>query len=155
LLHPENDTMNKNYVSTTHLHLVSEEEIDQSKLISLNSMQNKTFNNLCIINNIAPSYAKKNQLISLSIIGKNNSENLEKKLQQELSNWIPSADKWKILDHNIIEYALPNQRSVSNKSSITKQGNIWLSGDYLTNGSINAAIKNGKMISEAVGNIYE
>jgi predicted NAD/FAD-dependent oxidoreductase len=52
-----------------------------------------------------------------------------------------------------IQYALPNQDSVSNvlnTSDIQVKESLFICGDHLLNGSINAALKTGRIAAETM-----
>jgi predicted NAD/FAD-dependent oxidoreductase len=57
-----------------------------------------------------------------------------------------------------IKYALPNQEKVSNEvsnSDIKINENLFICGDHLLNGSINAAMKTGRMVAELVAELVD
>ena len=147
-------SINRKFVSTTHVHFVSDSPVDNSKLIALNSLANKSFNNICIVSNIASGYAKTGHLISISIVGLTEEKTLEGRLRNELINWYPSALEWRLLDIHQVNYALPDQKEVKLDVSIKKAGGIWLAGDYLTNGSLNGAMRGGRQIGKKIIESY-
>ena len=52
-----------------------------------------------------------------------------------------------------VKYALPNQEKVSNElanSEIKINDNLFICGDHLLNGSINAAMKSGRIVAELI-----
>jgi predicted NAD/FAD-dependent oxidoreductase len=56
-----------------------------------------------------------------------------------------------------IKYALPNQEKVSNEvpnSEIKINENLFICGDHLLNGSINAAMKSGRLVAELIDEMY-
>ncbi|MDA9774160.1 FAD-dependent oxidoreductase [Saprospiraceae bacterium] len=146
--------INRKFVSTTHVHFVSDSPVDKSKLISLNSLANKSFNNICIVSNIASGYAKSGHLISISIVGLTEEKTLEDRLRKELINWYPSVREWRLLDIHQVNYALPDQKEVRLDASINKAGEIWLAGDYLSNGSLNGAMRGGRQIGKKIIESY-
>ena len=60
---------------------------------------------------------------------------------------------WKMLKTYRINYALPNQEKVTNEvsnSEIQINEDLFICGDHLMNGSINAAMKSGRIVAELI-----
>lgn len=109
------------------------------------------------MNNIASAYAPEGKnLIGLSVIGKNpasNDEQLAGLIKQELSKWFADAAQWQHIKTYHIEYALPNDDKVINHTqpaTLKLTDNCFICGDHLLNGSINAAMKTGRLAAEAI-----
>ena len=71
----------------------------------------------------------------------------------DLKLWFPDAINWKHLRTYDIPYALPNNESVNNEistASLKLAENCFVCGDHLLNGSINAAMKSGRLAAEAM-----
>ncbi len=126
-------------------------------VIALNANKNKLVNNICVMNSIAPGYAPQGKwLIAVSIIKKQepfNETELCRKVKDELNFWYPDALHWQPLRTYQIPYALPEDAHVVNELSpaalrLTDQS--FICGDHLLNGSINAAMKSGRMAAEAI-----
>ncbi len=130
----------------------------KNKLIALNAMtSNVLVNNIAVMNNIAPAYAPESKnLIGLSVIGKNpagNDEQLAGLIKQELSKWFAEAAQWQHVKTYHIKYALPNDDVVTNHAqpaTLKLTDNCFICGDHLLNGSINAAMKTGRLAAEAI-----
>ena len=80
---------------------------------------------------------------------------LQEKVIAEIKIWYPKAVSWKHLKTYHIQYALPNDDEVINEPDykamrITAQ--CFVCGDHLLNGSINAAMKSGRLAAEAILN---
>jgi predicted NAD/FAD-dependent oxidoreductase len=75
-------------------------------------------------------------------------------MKTELKQWYRNkVEDWKILKTYRINYALPNQEKVSNEvpiSQIKINNNLFICGDHLLNGSINAAMKSGRIVAELI-----
>ena len=75
-------------------------------------------------------------------------------MKHELKQWYgEKVNSWKMLKAYRIEYALPNQKSVQNEianSEIKISDTLFICGDNLLNGSINAAMKTGRLAAEAM-----
>ncbi len=138
------------FVSTTHVHFLAEESIYKEPLIALNPAKGQWINNLCQINNISDAYSNGKQLISMSLIGDKTPDNLENTLKKEATSWFSSAENWELLDVQKIEYALPTQSKVSYHPTIHRKDNMWFTGDYMTNGSLNASMLNGQKLASKI-----
>jgi phytoene dehydrogenase-like protein len=145
----------KKYVSTTNVHFTADEAPLQKGIIALNTHKNRLVNNICVINKVAQGYAPEGKnLISLSIVGDAafSDKNLERKIKKELKKWFGNAvEKWEHLDTRHINYALPDQQNVSNEinpKDLRINENLYVCGDHLLNGSINAAMKTGRIAAE-------
>jgi len=145
----------RNYRSVTNMYFTSPEKIFDKPLIGLNALPAKLVNTIAVMDKISPSYSKSGaSLISLSLIGNHQHEDqkiLQNKVIKELSFWYPSATKWQHLKTYHIEYALPNDDQVSGEPDVALLNPTWfICGDHLTNGSINAAMKSGRVAAEAI-----
>jgi len=128
-------------------------------LIALNTLPGKLVNNIAVMDRISPAYAVNgDSLISLSLIGEHTSANqaeLQEGVVNELKLWYPEAVSCKHLKTSPIDYALPNDDQVSNEpndKALRLNAQTFICGDYLMNGSINAAIKSGRLAAEAIIN---
>ena len=75
-------------------------------------------------------------------------------MRNELSTWFGKAvEDWQLLDNHMVEYALPNQNTVRHelaKEDLIIRKGLYHCGDYMLNGSINGAMKAGRMAGELV-----
>ena len=105
---------------------------------------------------ISSQYSSRGSLISVSLIGdyvQNSSPDIIRKVQKELSVWYPDAMNWNHIKTYTIPRALPNDESVQNNISsdaLKVSDHLYISGDYLLNGSINAAMKSGRLAAETI-----
>ena len=143
------------FQSTWHIHYLAKALPFEQKVIALNGNKNRLVNNLCVISNIAPGYAPGSKhLISLSIIGNPDlsSEDLDVKIRQELKFWFgDQVLEWELFDARFVKYALPNQQKVQhdlNPKTIQVDDHLYICGDHLLNGSVNAAMKSGRIAAE-------
>ena len=143
--------------STTHLHFVSEEAPIKAPIIALNTKHNSIANNICTINQVAPSYAPAGQhLISVSVVGDVGLKNdeLSSAVKNELQTWFGKATfDWEHLHTRTIQYALPNQSSVENVipgQQFEIRDGLYACGDFQLNGSINASMKAGREAADLV-----
>lgn len=145
--------------SVTNMYFTGLKRPHEQPLIALNAVPGRLVNNVAIMDRISPNYAKNTEaLISLSLIGdhsKNGEAELQDKVINELKFWYPEAINWKHLRTYHIPYALPNDDTVNNnidQKSMRLTDNCFICGDHLLNGSINAAMKSGRLAAEAIIN---
>ncbi len=149
----------KNYQSVHDYFFTSSKLPFKEPIIALNANDNALVNNMAIMDNISKAYVpNQKHLISISVI-KNiaqlSQNDIIKKIKIEMSEWFEVED-WEFLESFKINYALPNQVNVKNSITdldIIHQKNIFICGDYLTNGSINAAMYSGKRVFETIRNV--
>lgn len=142
----------------TNIYFEANEAPTEKAVIILNaSVQKKWVNNLTVISNVSKAYAPKGKvLISVSFNGIPTIDDatLAENMKQELKQWYgEKVNSWKMLKAYRIEYALPTQESVRNEiaaSEIKISETLFICGDNLLNGSINAALKTGRLAAEAM-----
>lgn len=130
-------------------------------VVILNASKNKKWvNNLTVMTNVSKNYAPEGKvLISVSLNGIQTVDDitLATNMQNELSQWYGNqVMDWKMLKVYRIKYALPNQETVKNdcsNSDIQIADNLFICGDHLLNGSINAAMKTGRVAAELISTI--
>ncbi|MEE1885452.1 FAD-dependent oxidoreductase [Pedobacter flavus] len=151
---PFNKRVNSNSKNATTLYFIANIETVFKDKILVNSNSEQLINNIVFINQIAPLYAPKNQsLIAVSLRERNYvyDAHLEDVVRNELLQWFPTSLNWQLLAKYEIPYALPENSSVSNSAELSKiriADNVFICGDHLLNGSINAALKSGRMAAE-------
>lgn len=141
----------------SNIYFIADKTPSASKMVLLNASKNKLVNNVVVINNISPYYAPAGKnLVSVSLLGDflmKSPHLLAMQATDELSAWFPDARNWRYLRTYHMPHALPDKKI--NKNDL-KTGEIRLServfrcGDYLMNGSINAAMKSGRLAAEAI-----
>ncbi|MFV8377951.1 protoporphyrinogen/coproporphyrinogen oxidase [Flavobacterium sp. LB3R33] len=142
----------------TNIYFEATEAPTNKAVVILNaSTQKKWVNNLTVISNVSEAYAPKGKvLISVSYNGIPTVDDatLAENMKQELKKWYgEKVNSWKMLKAYRIEYALPTQESVRNEiaaSEIKISDTLFICGDNLLNGSINAAMKTGRLAAEAM-----
>jgi protoporphyrinogen oxidase len=144
------------YRKVLNLYFKTKAKPFSEKLIGLVAKPNCLVNNVAVLNNICTNYSSKDSiLVSVSIIEYNFNISLEEiieKSKDELSFWFKTID-WEFLESFEIDYALPNQDTVNYKpkeEEFIVDANVYKCGDYLSNGSLNAAMLNGKMVAELI-----
>ena len=142
----------------TNIYFEANEAPTKKAVVILNaSTKKKWVNNLTVLSNVSKAYAPKGKvLISVSYNGIPTVDDatLAENMKQELKQWYSEkVNSWKMLKSYRIEYALPTQESVRNTiaaSEIKISDTLFICGDNLLNGSINAALKTGRLAAEAM-----
>ena len=127
-------------------------------VVILNASTNKKWvNNITVMTNVSKNYAPVGKvLISVSYNGIDSQDDLtlSENMKTELQHWFGNqVNAWKFLKSYRINYALPNQENIKNDLSATNiqvNENLFVCGDHLLNGSINAAMKSGRMAAELI-----
>ena len=148
----------QSYVSTTHLHFSVSQPPIQQALIALNTLPDGLVNSLAPMSQVAEGYASKGKhLLSVSIVGKTekNGKALEEEVKAELQRWFGHAvENWQLVGERVIEYALPTQAQVRHDvapEELQLSERLFVCGDHLLNGSINGAMRSGRMAAQAIG----
>jgi phytoene dehydrogenase-like protein len=142
----------------TTIYFEAKEAPTNKAVVLLNaSTRKKWVNNLTVMSNVSKAYAPNGKvLISVSYNGipSVDDETLAANMKQELKQWYgEKVNSWKMLKAYRIEYALPTQESVRNKiapAEIKISDTLFICGDNLLNGSINAALKTGRLAAEVM-----
>jgi phytoene dehydrogenase-like protein len=142
----------------TNIYFEANEAPTKKAVVILNaSTKKKWVNNLTVMSNVSKAYAPKGKvLISVSYNGIPTVDDatLAENMKQELKQWYgEKVNSWKMLKAYRIEYALPSQESVRNEidaSEIKISDSLFICGDHLLNGSINAALKTGRLAAEVM-----
>ena len=143
--------------SVTCMYFSAERSPHTKSLIALNANPDRFVNNLSVISNVSSAYAPAGKsLISVSLSDSQlftKPEILESKIKEELKFWYPDCLSWEYLKTYHIPYALPDNKHVKNdiqSSCLRINDSIFICGDHLLNGSINAAMKSGRLASESI-----
>ncbi len=112
-------------------------------------------NNVCCINKVSPNYnSNQNQLISVSVIPEHHHtiDDIEQKVISDLNQYYDTSS-WQHIKTYHIPYALPNQDKVLNyltSEHYKIKDGLYMCGDHLYNGSINAAMKTGRLAAKSI-----
>jgi len=147
----------KSYRSVTNMYFTADKKPFAIPLIALNTLHGKLVNNIAVMDQISTDYSTNGKsLISVSLIGDYSKEKeieLQEKVKMELKFWYPDAITWIHLKTYHINYALPDDDRVIDEPdlNVIKLNNkCFICGDHLMNGSINAAMKSGRLAAEAI-----
>ncbi|AFM06095.1 protoporphyrinogen oxidase [Bernardetia litoralis DSM 6794] len=146
---------------TTNLYFSMDKSIIKRPVLCLNSLKNRLVNNFVVMSDISSDYAPIDKsLLSVSIVTDNENKNfteeeLIEKARRELSLWYGThAYEWDFLKSYSIPHALPNQNSVKYTPSMEDlkiHDGLYRCGDYLLNGSLNAAMRSGRLVADLIG----
>ncbi|WP_338790777.1 NAD(P)/FAD-dependent oxidoreductase [Bernardetia sp. MNP-M8] len=156
-----NTTENENTRGTTNLYFSMDKSIVKRPILCLNSLENRLVNNFVMMSDISSDYAPIDKsLLSVSIVTDDENkdfteEELVEKARRELSLWYGThAYEWDFLRSYSISDALPNQNSVKHTPSMEDlkiHDGLYRCGDYLLNGSLNAAMRSGRLVANLIG----
>ncbi len=126
-------------------------------LLVLNGDNEGPINNLCVVSNVARSYAPAGHaLISASVVGKEfmDSSDLNNTVRQQLRQWFGSqVDAWSLLRRYDIPIALPAQQA-GFRESLSGQSRLgdglYYCGDYCETASIQGAMVSGRKAAENI-----
>ncbi len=135
----------------------ADKSVLKKNIIALNYHQPKLVNNFTVISDTAKSYAPRGKhlvSVSLSKVPTESVEEVSKDIISELALTFGSqVQSWKFLRNYHIKMALPKiedfRYEVPFMETKLREG-LYLAGDHLLNGSINGAIKSGKLAAQAV-----
>lgn len=143
--------------SVTSMYFSADKAPFTKPLIALNASVNKLANNIAVVNQISKTYAPEGKhLIAVSLIDYQNNFSetaLISNVLNELKFWYADAANWKHIRTYEIPYALPKDETVSytlNAAQVRLTDDCFICGDHLLNGSINAAMKTGRVAAEAI-----
>jgi phytoene dehydrogenase-like protein len=152
----------QNFHQVTNVYFEANSAPTKKAVVVLNASTDKKWvNNLTVMSNVSHQYAPTGKvLISVSYNGipAIDDATLAENMKAELKKWYGNqVEDWKLLKTYRINYALPNQEKVANEladSEIKINDNLFICGDHLLNGSINAAMKSGRIVAELIDDSF-
>lgn len=130
-------------------------------MLGLVPRENHLINNLVFMSDVSAAYSTNGRaLLSVSIIDSDLKEKeLVKAVQSELESLTRiNAEFFRFVKSYYITYAIPTVEDMKNSIPFTEckiADDVFLAGDYLLNGSINAAMASGRIAAEAVVHSYQ
>ena len=122
-------------------------------IIVLNGTGSGLVNNVCVPSDVSADYAPPGlALISVSVLGTPDTENLERKVLEELESWFGRVVReWRHLRTYRIARALPAmQPGGEGKRGLIERNGILVCGDHCWSSSIEGAIISGKTAADAL-----
>ena len=141
--------------SVTGLHYSAPRSPLNEAIIALNGEARGLVNNVCVLSDVAPSYAPRNQaLISVSVLGLHQGTQFERSVLGELRQWFgEQVHSWEHLHTDQIRRALPEQgpdRGSEKKDAFLRLDGILICGDHCTSASIEGALTSGLRTAESI-----
>lgn len=154
LIHQYQPNLNTDFCSTVNLYFTAAASPVRQPILLLNTKRSLV-NNVTVLSDVADTYsASGNALISVTIVGTNQDQisTLTQKVKTELTTWFgKSVENWELLKIYPVQYALPKGRSVRHELPSTEfkiKENWYQCGDHLLYGSLNAAMRSGRLAAE-------
>ncbi|MDC0278958.1 FAD-dependent oxidoreductase [bacterium] len=138
------------------LYFAAEQTPSKEKMLTLNGLGRGLINHVCVPSDVAKSYAPPEQsLISVTVLKAGGEDPaLYQRVQCEAEEWFGKQVKgWRHLRTDHITRALPNQSFPAfnpPRHPPHLRDNLYVCGDYRTNGSINGAMESGRLAAEAI-----
>lgn len=114
-------------------------------------------NNLCVMSQVAPSYAPPGRsLVSVSVVGAGNETDseIEQAVRGQLEDWFGrQVADWRLLRPYRIEHGLPDVAPRAPDVPATEElddTGIVVCGDHVAHGSIDGAMASGRLAAEAI-----
>ncbi|MEC4005845.1 NAD(P)/FAD-dependent oxidoreductase [Flavobacterium sp. SUN052] len=159
----------KNYISlsqtnshqVTSVYFKATTAPTKKAVVVLNASENKKWvNNITVMSNISNEYAPNGQVllcVSYNGIPTIDDSVLANNMKLELKNWYGNqVESWELLKVYKIHYALPNLNSLNDElqeTSFKINEKLFICGDHLLNGSINAAMKSGRLVADLINKL--
>lgn len=149
---------NQEYHSVTNAYFEAPKPPNDKAQVVINASKSKRYiNNMTVLTNVSADYAPKGKnLISISYNGIDDfsNESISNNIKNELKPWLgEETNSWKLIKTYKIKYGLPKLATVKNDidhQNIKLSDSLYICGDHLLNGSINAAMKSGRLAAEAI-----
>ncbi|MFK7812647.1 MAG: NAD(P)/FAD-dependent oxidoreductase [Maribacter sp.] len=150
---------NTPWKSCDTLYFETEKRVISEPLIGLVSDTNYLINNIFYHTSLATANTAKKELLSVTVAKEHHLSQVElrKKVEEELST-VCNIDTVRLLKHYKIPYALPDLKNIQYDlaPSETKiKDTIFLAGDHLLNGSLNAAMLSGERAAQGLIELLE
>jgi hypothetical protein len=143
--------------STTNLYFYSSRRLRENRLINLVSDPTSLINTFCVLDEVAPSYKVVGQggsLISVTLRKPLDRESSIGQAEQDLlrHSRLPN-DALRFLKRYDVRHALPDLARVTYRQDPTHgrvMDRIFLAGDHQLNGSLDAAMRSGRLAAEGL-----
>jgi protoporphyrinogen oxidase len=144
--------------SVTNVYFEAKVAPSNKAVVILNaSEKDKIVNNLTVMTNVSKAYAPAGKvLVSVSCNGllDYSDQELTQKIKTELQPWFGNqVEDWSHVKTYKVKYALPQLAVLKddlNTADMKINDNLYCCGDHLMNGSINAAMKSGRLLANLI-----
>jgi len=145
--------ISKTYQSSHTIYFEADQTPHNKKLVGIVAKKNAIVNNVSIMSNVNSAYAPSGKhQIAISIFKNKYNKEIESQIKKECASWFgKQTENWKMIKRFQIDKALPSQKTVKfdlSKSESKVGDNVYLAGDGVLNGSINAALKSGRLAAK-------
>ena len=140
--------------STTNLYFYSSRRLKENRLINLVADPTSTINTFCVLDEVAPTYKVRNQggsLISITLKECPDTDSLAQVEQDLLRHSRLPNDALSFLKRYDVKQALPRLNAVAYQYNPTHArliDRVFLAGDQQLNGSLDAAMRSGRLAAE-------
>ncbi|WP_116125348.1 FAD-dependent oxidoreductase [Lewinella sp. IMCC34183] len=140
--------------STTNLYYYSTRRLKENRLINLVSDPTSTINTFCVLDEVAPTYKLHQQggsLISVSLKECPGTDSMAQAEQDLLRHTRLPNDALSFIRRYDVPHALPELDSVGYRYDATHSrliDRVFLAGDQQLNGSLDAALRSGRLAAE-------
>mgnify|MGYP003653696025 FL=1 len=156
-------TIETKHHSVTNVYFEAKVAPSNKAVVILNaSEKDKIVNNLTVMTNASMAYAPAEKvLVSVSCTGMldYSDQELAQKIKTELQPWFGNqVEHWSHLKTYKVKYALPQLAILKddlNTADMKINDNLYCCGDHLMNGSINAAMKSGRLLADLIAKELE
>lgn len=149
------DTVQK-WRSTATYYFSADKSPLHKNIIALNYNDNRLVNNFTVLSDVSKDYAPKGKHLiaaSLTEMPDGSVEQVSTRIKNELGRTFGAqVSQWQFLQSYHISHALPQPESFEYDIHLEEcrlRPGLYLAGDYLLNGSLNAAIRSGKIAAQA------
>ncbi len=144
-----NNNENKHYQSVTNAYFEADKLPISTKHVILNANPNKIINNVVMMSEVAPNYAKNGKhLISVSANGTYLQTDVFRRDLKTLFG--AEVEKWRHVKSYTIQEALPIVENGQKKYTSMREDHLFHCGDHLLQASINGAMQSGRITAEAI-----
>lgn len=142
-------------LSVSNIYFSAEVPPVNKPIVMLNGEGKGIVNNVFVPSLVQSSYAPSGMhLVSVNVTKPNDFDDFElvDQVLSELSDWFGvKVNDWRHLKTYHIKYAIPRKCNLDFKNYCQQiEPNVFFCGDYLSYGSLNAAIKSGKEVCKSI-----
>jgi phytoene dehydrogenase-like protein len=145
-------------LTVTNIYFETPNAPSTKAIVILNASTNRKWvNNITVLTNLSKAYGPDDRsLISVSCNGlfELDDHTLAQNMKNELKPWFgDQVLSWKMIKSYRIKYGLPKLQDMNNETNSDRfkiSDILYICGDHLLNGSINAAMGSGRMVADLI-----